>query len=160
MRKLKLAVLGLVVLLGVAQAFRIDKTNPPVEAAVSAPPAVTRVMQRSCFNCHSNQTVWPWYSNVAPMSWLLASDVHDGRAHLNFSRWGNYTVAQRQKKLKEITKEIATGDMPPLYYVYPMHLNARLSAADRRLLTAWTASEAAALEQPAAASVQKAHAAR
>ena len=78
MKILKLAGAALVVFLVVGQAFRIDKSNPPVESDVSAPPKVAEVMRRSCYSCHSNEVVWPWYADVAPVSWLVASDVHEG----------------------------------------------------------------------------------
>jgi hypothetical protein len=150
MHAFKFGALALVVLLLVAQAFRIDKTNPPVKADTNPPAPVKEVMTRSCYQCHSNETVWPWYSNVAPASWLVAYDVHEGRDELNFSAWGNYSQPQRIKKLKEIRKEIADGDMPPWYYIYPMHMDARLSAAERQAVDGWIASESEVLDQSAA----------
>jgi hypothetical protein len=146
-RVLKLGAIALGVFLVVAQAFRIDKTDPPVTADLNAPAPAKQVLRRSCYGCHSNETVWPWYSDVAPVSWLVAHDVHQGRAELNFSQWGTYRPAQRLKKLKQIGEEIAEGDMPPLYYIYPMHLSARLSAADHATITKWLASESAAARQ-------------
>ncbi len=150
MRVLKLGAIALVVFLVIAQLLRIDKTNPPVGVEISPPAPVREVMKRSCYQCHSNETVWPWYSHVAPASWLVAHDVHEGRDEINFSIWGNYSPAQRLKKLKEIGKEIADGDMPPWYYTYPLHMDARLSAAERRAVDGWIASESEALKQSAA----------
>jgi hypothetical protein len=146
---LKLGAAAFVLFLIVAQAFRIDKSNPAVESDVSAPPQVKEVMRRSCYSCHSNEVVWPWYADVAPASWLVAYDVHQGRAELNFSLWGTYSLAKRQKKLKEIEQTIAEGEMPPWYYVYPRHMEARLSAADRATFLGWISSESAALKQQA-----------
>jgi cytochrome c551/c552 len=146
---LKLGAAALVVFLVVAQAFRIDKSNPPVESDVGAPRKVKEVMQRSCYGCHSNEVVWPWYADVAPASWLVAYDVHQGRAELNFSLWGIYGVAKRQKKLREIEQTITEGEMPPWYYVYPMHTEARLSTADRATFLGWISSESVALKQQA-----------
>jgi Haem-binding domain len=143
-RVLKLGAIALGVFLVVAQAFRIGKANPPVTADLSAPAPAKEVLRRSCYGCHSNETVWPWYSDVASASWLVTHDVHQGRAELNFSQWGTYRSAQRLKKLKQIGEEIAEGDMPPSYYIYPMHLSARLSAADHTTTTNWLASESAA----------------
>lgn len=111
-------------------------------------------MKRSCYGCHSNETVWPWYSDIAPLSWLVAYDVHEGRDELNFSLWGTYNPERRQKKLKEIAETIAEGEMPPWYYIYPMHRDARLSEADRKALTQWIASESATLKSSAAQSSQ------
>lgn len=140
-RALKLGALALVVLLIVVQAFRIDKTNPPISADLAAPAPIKQVITRACYPCHSNETVWPWYSNVAPASWMVAYDIHKGRAELNFSEWGDYTQARRLKKLQEIRDEIAAGEMPPWYYVYPMHPEGRLSAQDRGNVDDWVASE-------------------
>jgi hypothetical protein len=139
--------IALGVLLVIAQVFQIDMTNPPVVADVGASGQVKEAMKRSCYGCHSNETVWPWYSNVAPASWLVAYDVHQGRAAVNFSSWRRYTAAQRLKMLKEINEEIADGAMPPFYYVYPMHLDARLSVADQRAFKQWITSESANLTQ-------------
>jgi len=147
MKILKLGASALIVFLVGAQVFRIDKSNPPVESDVSAPAQVKELMRRSCYGCHSNEVVWPWYADVAPASWLVAYDVHEGRAELNFSLWGTYNTAKRQKKLKEITETITEGEMPPWYYIYPMHMEARLSAADRAELTGWISSESAALNR-------------
>ncbi len=149
MRILRLGALALGVFLVVAQAFRIDKTNPPVTAELQAPAPVKEVLKRACYPCHSNDTVWPWYSSVAPASWMVAYDVHRGRAALNFSVWGTYQPAQRLKKLKEIGEESAEGEMPPWYYIYPMHLEARLSAADRDAISGWVASESASATRSA-----------
>ncbi len=150
MRVLKVGAIALVVLLVIAQAFRIDRTNPPVTAEVDAPAPVREIMKRACDECHSNVTTWRWYSSVAPISWLIAYDVHEGREELNFSEWGRYKPPQRQKKLNKIREEVDDGEMPPWYYVYPMHLEARLSAADRETLFAWVASQSAASFRQAA----------
>ena len=146
MRLLKFAALALVVFLLAAQAFQIDKTNPPVSADLEAPIPVRQVMRRACYDCHSNETVWPWYSNVAPISWLVEYDVREGRVELNFSQWGSYSPAKRLKKLKEIRDETAEAEMPPWNYVCPLHLEARLSAADRETITAWLASGSSAVK--------------
>lgn len=138
MRLLKLGVIAAAGFLVFAQAFRIDRSNPAVEAEVVAPSEVKQVMERSCYGCHSNETIWPWYSAFAPVSWLLAHDVREGRGELNFSVWGKYDSDKRKKKLKEIRETLAKGEMPPWYYVYPMHLDARLSEPDRKILAGWT----------------------
>lgn len=135
--------LGLV-LLAIAQAFRIDTTNPPVERDVAAPPAVAAVLRRACYDCHSNETVWPWYSHVAPVSWLLARDVREGRAELNFSVWDSYEAKKKAKKLKETAEEVVEGEMPPWFYV-AAHREAALSHADVESIRAWAMAERAAL---------------
>ena len=97
--------LGLAVLV-IAQAFRIDTTNPPIQQDVAAPPAVAAVLRRACYDCHSNETVWPWYSQVAPISWLLERDVREGREELNFSVWNMYEARKRAKKLQETAERL------------------------------------------------------
>jgi len=77
---------GVIPFLGV-QLVPVDRTNPPVESAVAAPAEVRSILRRSCFNCHSYETEWPWYGYVAPLSWLVAHHVHEAREEMNFSTW-------------------------------------------------------------------------
>ena len=123
-----------------AQLIRIDRTNPPVEGDVATTPDMQKLLRRACYDCHSNETVWPWYSGVAPVSWLVGHDVHEGREELNFSAWAASTPAQRTKLLKETAEDVADGDMPPWYYAL-VHPEARLDAAARERIQAWTAAE-------------------
>jgi hypothetical protein len=134
---LKSAVLIFAAVVILAQFIRIDKSSPPVRSDVAAGTTVQPVLQRVCYNCHSNVTVWPWYSNVAPASWLVGSDVHEGRQHLNFSEWGTYDIGTRSHKLHSIAEEVQSGDMPPWYYAL-MHREAHLSPAERSQILAWT----------------------
>jgi hypothetical protein len=94
---------------------------------------VTAILRRACFDCHSNETVWPVQAYLAPFSWLVAHDVKEGRQELNFSRWGPEQV---KRAVKEMPKEVEKGDMPPALYVVA-HPGAKLSSADRAALTAW-----------------------
>ena len=126
----------------IAQAFRIDTTNPPLQQDVAAPHEVDLLLRRACYDCHSNETVWPWYSDVAPLSWFLARDVREGRRELNFSTWNAYDAKKKAKKLKESAEEVAEGEMPPWFYV-AAHRHAALSPADVERLRAWTAEELA-----------------
>jgi hypothetical protein len=89
------------------------------------------ILRRACFDCHSNETVWPWYAYVAPVSWLVASDVEEGREELNFSQWDAYNADRQAHKIKECGEEVAEGEMPLWFYV-PAHPEARLSQADIR----------------------------
>ncbi len=139
-RYLKFTVMLAGVFLVIAQMFRVDRTNPPIVQDVAAPPEVDGLLRRACYDCHSNETVWPWYSQVAPMSWLLARDVREGRAEFNFSTWSAYAPAKKDKKLKESAEEAAEGEMPPWFYVL-VHRDAALSPADVERLRAWTAEE-------------------
>jgi hypothetical protein len=135
-RYFKMLVVAALAFLVVAQLVPIDRTNPPVEADVGAPPEVDRVLRAACYDCHSNQTVWPWYSRAAPVSWLLAYDVREGRKELNFSTWQRYDARRRQKKLRETVETLKEGEMPPWYYAM-VHPEARLAEADRQALLAW-----------------------
>jgi hypothetical protein len=142
---LRWILLGLLLILIAIQFVPIARVNPPVEAEVPAPAHVRAILQRACYDCHSNETVWPWYSHVAPLSWLLVRDVQAGRAELNFSTWNQYSTQRQVKKLQESWKEVQEGDMPPWYYL-PVHRHARLSAQDRAALRTWTRSTEAAPE--------------
>jgi len=107
-----------------------NHTNPPV---VSEPnwdsPATRELAKIACFDCHSNETVWPWYSKVAPVSWLIYNDVVEGRSRMNFSDWNR----DRQPSIGEIIGELEEGGMPPAQYLL-MHPNAKLSTADKQAL--------------------------
>ena len=135
----KIGVLVLVIAFAAAQAFRIEKTNPPVHADLSTDPGIKLLLKRACYNCHSNETVWPWYANVAPVSWLVGSDVVEGRQNVNFSEWGNYASSVQGDKLKAIKEEMQEGGMPPWYYSI-MHRDSRLSPGGRRQIRDWTAN--------------------
>jgi Haem-binding domain len=128
--------LSLLVALVAIQFVPIDTSNPPVIGDVPTSPAVKAVLRRACYDCHSNETEWPWYARVAPVSWLIARDVRKGRAELNFSTWNQYSTQQRVKKLKETWEEVTAGEMPPWFYL-PAHREARLAAEDRALLRQW-----------------------
>ncbi len=141
---LKRAVWAGFALLVAAQVVRIDRSNPPVEQDVAAPPEVDVVLRRACYDCHSNETVWPWYSNVAPVSWLLARDVTEGRRELNFSTWNLYDAKKKAKKLKESVEEMAEGEMPPWFFV-AVHRDAALAPGDIERLRTWAADETAKL---------------
>lgn len=132
----KIAVLVLFGIFVVAQAFRANRTNPPVKSDISAHESVKPLLKRACYDCHSNETVWPWYSNVAPVSWLVANDVNGGRKHLNFSEWGSYRSDLQSKKLEEIIEEVEEGEMP-LWYYSLAHSEAKLGRGDVNLLRSW-----------------------
>jgi len=125
--------------LTVAQVIRPSFDNPPVNPARSlwndpgVDPRVANVLRRSCANCHSYETEWPWYSKISPVSWLIARHVKNGRAKLNFSEWSGATANQ----LEEIYDAIDKNEMPPADYSL-MHPEARLSEADREVLKSWT----------------------
>src|ERR1700722_6344752 len=107
-----------------------DHSNPPTtkEPAWDSP-ETRELARRACFDCHSNQTGWRFYSYVAPVSWLVARDVNEGRRHLNFSAWD-----QPQKHAKDVAEQVKTGEMPLWFYV-PLHPSANLSDAEKQALT-------------------------
>jgi len=120
----------------------VSRSNPPVQGDFRGSTEVVSVLRRACYDCHSNQTVWPWYSRVAPVSWVIAHDVTEGRAELNFSTWDQLSTEKQAKAMKESWKEVAEGEMPTWYYVV-LHPEARLSANDQSVLQAWSGSPAA-----------------
>ncbi len=104
------------------------------------PSEVAVVLTRSCLDCHSNHTVWPWYSYVAPVSWMVERDVHDGRNRLNFSKWGQYTFQQREKVFADIATVVKNHEMPLPQYVV-IHRQARLSDAETDIVYGWARTE-------------------
>ena len=129
-----------------AQFVRPAKTNPPSEpqqhafALLETPPAVAATIKRACNDCHSNDTRWPWYTNVAPVSWWTIDHVNHGRSHLNFSLWGTLPPQDAAKMLGEICEEIESGAMPLPSYLR-MHADARLSPDDRKNICLWTVEQ-------------------
>ncbi len=106
-----------------------DHSNPPPAKEPAWDSPQTRdLMRRACFDCHSNQTGWRWYSYVAPSSWLVANDVEGGRRHLNFTEWDH-----PQKHATDVAEMIKSGDMPPWFYL-PLHPSAKLSDAEKQAL--------------------------
>jgi len=101
---------------------------------------VSHKLIRACANCHSNRTSWPWYSNVAPVSWWIQRHVREGRKELNFSEWTSYSARQRHNDLEEICGVVSTGRMPPVSYI-AMHPQARLASGDKKAVCVWAASE-------------------
>jgi len=125
-------VLG-VVFIGI-QFVPVDRANPPVQSDFAGPKPVKQILKQSCYDCHSNETKWPWYSYVAPVSWLVAHDVKEGRSHLNFSKW--QAIRDQQDTKEEIVEEVVEGEMPmPIYLV--MHTDARLKQEAITTLKSW-----------------------
>jgi hypothetical protein len=132
----KIVIFAFIAVLLLAQAIRIEKSNPPVSADISADPAVKPLLRRACYNCHSNETVWPWYSNMAPASWLVGSDVKEARRRMNFSEWGTYSSEIQSQKLRGIAEEMESGEMPPWYYALA-HSESRLNQVERDQIMNW-----------------------
>jgi hypothetical protein len=131
---------GLVVLVGI-QLVPVTRDNGPqtVNAtvdAVDAPPEVKTLLRRACANCHTGATEWPWYSRVAPVSWLVAHDVHEGREHLDFATLPAAKPKKKAKLFAEIAEEVEEGAMP-LWYYRLVHAEARLTDAERKAIVDW-----------------------
>jgi hypothetical protein len=103
------------------------------------------MLRTACYDCHSSETRWPWYSHIAPMSWLIASDVKDGRKHLNLSDWPNDNPMRAAKRLENMSDEIGSGEMPLKKYTR-IHTDARLTESQRKELTDWLDAEATRLK--------------
>jgi hypothetical protein len=143
---LKITVLAIAVLFVAAQFYRPDFTNPPVVAAdtlrgsTQLPADVDRILTRSCNDCHSNETAYPWYSNVTPFNWFLYDHIDTGRHEMNFSVWNTYTADRKMRKLEEICEQVEQGEMPLPSYLW-IHRDAALAKGDAELLCGWTRSE-------------------
>ena len=138
------ALVGIAVFL-VIQVYRPGRTNPVVdpkngiEAKLSVPPEVMTIFNRSCSDCHSNRTQWPWYSAVAPVSWLVTYDVRQGRREMNFSEWGNTDPKKNANALQKICREMTAKEMPGA--IYPlMHPGATVTDVDIQTVCRWTES--------------------
>lgn len=122
------------------QAVPVDRSNPPIEQEVPASPEARAVLKRACYDCHSNEVRWPWYARVAPVSWLVARDVREGREDVNYSTWNRLSASDQREELEESWETVAEGEMP-LWFYLPMHPEARLSDEDRAILREWSRAE-------------------
>jgi hypothetical protein len=150
MKVVKWIIVTLLILFVIAQFIRPERTNLPVDpthtvqAVLHVPPPVDSILRRSCYDCHSNTTTWPWYSNVAPVSWWLAGHVKDGRRNMNFTEWSTYNSRKASHKLDGICEQVKKGEMPLSSYLI-LHPSAKLSDADRATLCAWADSASESL---------------
>ena len=148
MKWLKRLVLALLVLFLLAQFMRPERTNPPIDPAkeLRAPAPVQQILDRSCKDCHSNRTEWPWYSHVTPVNWYLVDHINEGRQELNFSDFNSYETKKQARKLQELCEEVEDGHMPIPEYTW-LHRDAKLSAANQRTLCEWSKSFRVALSE-------------
>lgn len=126
----------IITLLFAIQFMPVKTNNPPALSDFSGPENIKAILQRSCYDCHSNLTHWPWYSQIAPISWLISHDVQEGREHLNFSTWDSYSIKKQTHKIEEIWEHVEKAEMPPKTYLY-LHSKAKLSAADKEAMKNW-----------------------
>jgi len=137
MKKKLIMAVGVILAAGVGIQFvPVERDNPPVKADLNASPEVTRILRRSCYDCHSNETEWPWYGYIAPVSWQLAQHVHQGRRYLNFSSWGTYAPDSRQALKAAVLMTVQQGRMPLKPYLL-MHPDAELSREEIARLQEW-----------------------
>ena len=160
-RGTKAILIAVMIVVGI-QLIRPAKTNPvtdpgrTIQAHVQVPPQVNGILQQSCGDCHSHNTRWPWYSNVAPVSWMVIDDVNEGRRELNFSDWARYDAKRQMKKLEQICEEAREGGMPLISYTWA-HAGTRLTPDQRQTLCDWSKAEQQRLAaaHPAAVASEK-----
>ncbi|HEX5398878.1 MAG TPA: heme-binding domain-containing protein [Verrucomicrobiae bacterium] len=146
---------ALVAVFVMMQFFNPSRVNPPappggdIAATNPPPPQIMAMLHAACYDCHSDETVWPWYSHVAPVSWLIASDVNGGRRHVNFSEWPHDHPDWAARRLSDVSDELYYNEMPPVQYKL-MHPASRLTGAQRKELENWADSTAKKLQAPAA----------
>ena len=133
-KRLKQAAFVLVVVIAAAQLVRPERANPPTDASrtiqahVGTSSGLVAVLDRACRDCHSNATVWPWYTQIAPVSWLMAYGVAEGRKAVNFSEWAAYSPEQQRMLLAASCADATSGKMPGAYTL--LHPEMRLSRQD------------------------------
>lgn len=153
-KKLKLLLLIGIVLFLLLQLTNPPRSNPPVIhdfiAATTPPGPVAVNLVTACYDCHSRQTTWPWYSRIAPVSWLVANDVVEGRTNLDLSDWPVNDPKRAAKKIEDMSEEIGYHEMPPKKYTL-IHANARLTEVQQQALTDWLDAEADELKAQAKA---------
>ncbi len=138
----KKILLGLVVLLLLSQFIPMDKTNPPVKPGqdffqlTTAPAEIANLVKGACYDCHSHNTKWPWYTNISPVNFWIRGHIRGGRQHLNFSEWASYPLDKQKHKMEEAFEEIEEEHMPLKSYTW-LHPEAKLSKAQRDQLVAF-----------------------
>lgn len=149
---LKWAAIVLAMIFVALQFIRPARTNPPIDEArtilkhTQITSEVASILDRACNDCHSNQTRWPWYSNISPVSWFVAGHVNEGRREMNFSDWAQYSTQQQVGLLKEMCSEVKAGAMPMKSYLR-LHGEATLTPEDVKTLCDWAARESERLSQ-------------
>jgi hypothetical protein len=148
MKRARWILLGLVIFFALASLVsrpaKSDKAGTPILVGAQIDPRTLSILKRSCIDCHSEDTRYPGYSYVAPVAWLIASDVSGGRKHMNLSQWQDYPLQRRERLLSEIANQVKDRDMPLWQYLI-IHRNARLSDADINTVFQWTQKERARL---------------
>jgi hypothetical protein len=136
-----------IALLGAASALihpfgpiKAARSNASLMPEAALDPQIAQLLEKSCQNCHSEKTEWPWYSYIAPLSWMIESDVHRGRSHMNLSRWNEYSLEERGNLLSQIGVMVRNRAMPLPKYLL-LHPEARISDAEIAQLNEWARTE-------------------
>ena len=148
MKKAKIVLLVLVILFGVIQLIpgMVNRNNPPVESDIPTSPEVKAVLKKACYDCHSNESKWPWYSYVAPVSWLVSHDVQEAREEMNFSIWNSYEPKEQAEMHEDCWEMVSKNEMPLWFYV-PLHPEAKLSEEDRMLIKNWAVGSSGSFQE-------------
>jgi hypothetical protein len=141
---LKKILLGLLIVLIIAQFFQPSHNNGTALGAqdithvVTVPDSVMNLLKTACFDCHSNHTNYPWYSKITPVNWWLNNHINGGKRHLNFSTFASYDLKRKDRKLDEVAETVKEHGMPLSSYLW-IHNEARLTDAQRGMITSWVA---------------------
>jgi hypothetical protein len=137
---LRWVLVGLIGVFVLIQFVPVDRSNPAVRTEIDAPEKIAAILRRSCYDCHSYETRWPWYSRIAPVSWWLVDHVEHGRGDLNFSEWPVFDFEAQELAFEDIEEQIVKGEMPLRSYLI-LHPGARLDEDDREVLLRWARSQ-------------------
>jgi hypothetical protein len=150
LKLLKWLVIVVACLFVLVQFKRPARTNPSIdqsqtiEAQTQMTPQVAAILDRSCRDCHSNRTVWPWYTNISPVSWFTTDHVNEGRKDMNLSEWGKLPKDRQAKKLQQMCDLVQDGVMPLSTYT-PLHAGSKPGPYEVKTICAWTEAERARL---------------
>ena len=148
-KKIGLAVLIMLISIQLIQPARNENGQvlpTDVSKTIFIPGNVKSLLQTACYDCHSNNTNYPWYANIQPMGWLLANHIKDGKAELNFDEFGSYSERRQQSKLKSIASQVKDDEMPLASYKM-LHKNSRLTKEQKIIIIDWALNEKDSLEQ-------------
>ena len=134
------SILTIAVVLFIINLIPVNLSNPPITSHIQTPDNIKKILRESCYDCHSNETTWYWYTKYAPISWLIEHDVNEGREYLNFSTWDKYSTNEKKELMNESIEEIKEGEMPLKIYEL-MHPDSKISEEELEILTSWIINE-------------------
>ncbi len=136
----KILLILLIIILALIQLVPVKKINPPITAEIKTTSEIMSILVKSCYDCHSNQTRWPWYSHIAPVSWLISYHVKEGRGTVNFSEWQILAPDQKNHIKQEILNEINNNEMPIKLYTL-LHKDSGLTNDEKQLIKLWVSQK-------------------